>query len=127
MGGCESEGRAEIHCLPSVGSREDVIVTCVRWYLRFRLRYRDLASIAAELGIAVAPSTILRWVVRYTEEGSIAKCGTESGSVETPCRSPQPIRSRDISSRACIVQPPDLYLVEILGRNSVKRSPQHLL
>jgi transposase-like protein len=29
---------------------------------------RDLASIAAELGIAVAPSTILRWVIRYTGE-----------------------------------------------------------
>jgi transposase-like protein len=41
---------------------------CVRWYLRFRLSYRDLASIAAELGIAVAPSTILRWVIRYTGE-----------------------------------------------------------
>jgi len=47
---------------------DDVIVTCVRWYLRFRLSYRDLASIAAELGVSVAPSTILRWVVRYTEE-----------------------------------------------------------
>ena len=45
-----------------------MIITCVRWYLRFRLSYRDLASIAAELGIAVAPSTILRWVVRYAEE-----------------------------------------------------------
>ena len=47
---------------------DDVIVTCVRWYLRFRLSYRDLASIAAELGVSVARSTILRWVVRYTEE-----------------------------------------------------------
>jgi transposase-like protein len=47
---------------------DDVIIMCVRWYLRFRLSYRDLASIAAEFGIAVAPSTILRWVVRYTEE-----------------------------------------------------------
>src|SRR3954453_1811497 len=47
---------------------DDVIILCVRWYLRFRLSYRDLASIAAELGIAVAPSTILRWVVRYTRE-----------------------------------------------------------
>ena len=47
---------------------DEVIVTCVRWYLRFRLSYRDLASIAAELGVAVAPSTILRWVVRYAEE-----------------------------------------------------------
>jgi transposase-like protein len=47
---------------------DEVIITCVRWYLRFRLSYRDLASLAAELGVAVAPSTILRWVVRYTEE-----------------------------------------------------------
>jgi transposase-like protein len=47
---------------------DEMIVTCVRWYLRFRLSYRDLASVAAELGIRVAPSTILRWVVRYTEE-----------------------------------------------------------
>jgi transposase-like protein len=47
---------------------DGVIILCVRWYLRFRLSYRELASIAAELGIAVAPSTILRWVVRYTAE-----------------------------------------------------------
>jgi transposase-like protein len=47
---------------------DEVIITCVRWYLRFRLSYRDLASIAAELGIAVSPSTILRWMVRYTGE-----------------------------------------------------------
>ncbi len=47
---------------------DDVIILCVRWYLRFRLSYRDIASIAAELGIAVAPSTILRWVVRYTAD-----------------------------------------------------------
>ena len=47
---------------------DDVIILCVRWYLRFRLSYRDLASIAAELGMAVAPSTILRWVIRYTGE-----------------------------------------------------------
>ena len=40
----------------------------VGWYLRFRLSYRDLASIAAELGIAVAPSTILRWVIRSAGE-----------------------------------------------------------
>lgn len=51
---------------------DDVIILCVRWYLRFKLSYRDLASIAAELGVAVAPSTILRWVVRYT--GEFVRC-----------------------------------------------------
>jgi transposase-like protein len=68
INGCKNEGETEIRCLQSAWFSDDVMIACVRWYLRFRLSYRDLASIAAELGIAVAPSTILRWVVRYPEE-----------------------------------------------------------
>ena len=30
--------------------RDEVIVLCLRWYLRFRLSYRDLVSIAADMG-----------------------------------------------------------------------------
>jgi transposase-like protein len=45
-----------------------VIILCVRWYLRFKLSYRDMAEIAWELGVLVAPSTILRWVVRYADK-----------------------------------------------------------
>jgi hypothetical protein len=48
----------------------EVIVLCVRWYLRFKLSYREMAEIAKELGVLVAPSTILRWVVRYAEDFS---------------------------------------------------------
>ena len=33
---------------------DDVIITCVRWYLRFKLSYRDLAELARELGVSVA-------------------------------------------------------------------------
>lgn len=47
---------------------DETIIPCVRWYLRFRLSYRDLVSLVAELGVAVAPSTILRWVVRSSPE-----------------------------------------------------------
>jgi transposase-like protein len=47
---------------------DEVIITCVRWYLRFKLSYRDLAELTRELGVSVAPSTILRWVVRYVPE-----------------------------------------------------------
>ena len=47
---------------------DNVIILCVRWYLRFKLSYRDMAEIAWELGVSVSPSTILRWVVRYAEE-----------------------------------------------------------
>jgi transposase-like protein len=49
---------------------DDVIILCVRWYLRFKLSYRDMAEIVWELGVLVAPSTILRWVVRYAEHFS---------------------------------------------------------
>src|SRR3954453_16788459 len=47
---------------------DNVIIRCVRWYLRFKLSYRDMAEIAWELGVSVALSTILRWVVRFSEE-----------------------------------------------------------
>jgi transposase-like protein len=47
---------------------DNIITTCVRWYLRFKLSYRELAELARELGVSVAPSTVLRWVVRYVPE-----------------------------------------------------------
>src|SRR4051812_9775460 len=34
----------------------------------FKLSYREMAEIVRELGITVAPSTILRWVIRFSEE-----------------------------------------------------------
>ena len=33
---------------------DDIIVTCVRWYLRFKLSYRELAELAREIGVSVA-------------------------------------------------------------------------
>lgn len=46
---------------------DDVIILCVRWYLHFKVSDRDWAEIAWELGVVVAPSTIRRGVVRYSE------------------------------------------------------------
>ena len=46
----------------------EMIVLCVRWYLGYKLSYRDLAEMMAERGVSVAPSTILRWVQHYTPE-----------------------------------------------------------
>ena len=43
-----------------------VILTCVRWYLRFALSYRDLEEIMEERGVDVDHSTINRWVLKYT-------------------------------------------------------------
>jgi transposase-like protein len=46
----------------------EVIELCVRWYLTYRLSYRDLVEMMAERGVVVAHSTILRWVQRYVPE-----------------------------------------------------------
>jgi transposase-like protein len=46
----------------------EIIVLCVRWYLRFKLSSRDLVQMMAERGIALTHTTILRWVQRYVPE-----------------------------------------------------------
>jgi transposase-like protein len=65
---------------------DDIIITCVRWYLRFKLSYRDLAELARELGVSVAPSTVLRWVIRYVPEDSDLPQGRRSMDVPLPRR-----------------------------------------
>lgn len=46
----------------------EVIETCVRWYITYRLSYRDLVAMMAERGIVVSHTTIMRWVLRYVPE-----------------------------------------------------------
>jgi transposase-like protein len=46
----------------------EVIVLCVRWYLRFKLSYRDLVEMMAERGLSLAHTTIMRWVHHYAPE-----------------------------------------------------------
>jgi transposase-like protein len=46
----------------------EVIILCVRWYLRFKLSFRDLVEIMGERGLSLAHTTIMRWVQRYAPE-----------------------------------------------------------
>jgi hypothetical protein len=46
----------------------DVIETCVRWYLTYRLSYRDLVSLMAEREVHVTHTTIMRWVFQFVPE-----------------------------------------------------------
>jgi transposase-like protein len=46
----------------------EIIILCVRWYLRYKLSLRDLAELMAERGLSLAHTTIMRWVQRYTPE-----------------------------------------------------------
>jgi putative transposase len=42
----------------------DVIILCVRWYLRYKLSLRDLVEIMAERGFEVDHSTVHRWALK---------------------------------------------------------------
>lgn len=48
--------------------QSEIILLCVRWYLRYSLSYRDLEEIMQERGLSVDHSTIFRWVQRYAPE-----------------------------------------------------------
>jgi transposase-like protein len=54
-------------CSKVVTSTE-IVVLCVRWYLSFKLSYRDLVALMGERGIHLAHTTILRWVQHYALE-----------------------------------------------------------
>src|ERR671934_2420119 len=45
---------------------DEIIALAVRWYLRFRLSYADVAEWLAEGGMSVDPSTIYDWVHAFT-------------------------------------------------------------
>jgi transposase, IS6 family len=46
----------------------EVIVTAVRWYLRYPLAYEHLSELLAERGLPVDASCIWRWVQAYAPE-----------------------------------------------------------
>jgi transposase, IS6 family len=43
----------------------EVIILCVRWYLRYPLSYEHVAELLAERGVEVDASCIWRWVQAY--------------------------------------------------------------
>ena len=47
---------------------QEIVVLCVRWYLSFKLSYRNPVAMIGEQDIDLAHSAILRWVQRYTPE-----------------------------------------------------------
>jgi transposase, IS6 family len=46
----------------------DMILLCVRWYLRYALSYRDVEELVRERGLSVDHTTVFRWVQRYAPE-----------------------------------------------------------
>jgi IS6 family transposase len=46
----------------------DIILLCVRWYLRYALSYRDVEELMQERGLQVDHTTIYRWIQHYAAE-----------------------------------------------------------
>lgn len=46
----------------------EIILLCVRWYLRYPLSYRNLEEIMLERGLSIDHTTIYRWVQTYSPE-----------------------------------------------------------
>jgi transposase-like protein len=46
----------------------EIIVLCVRWYLRYKLSFRDLVEMMAERGLSLPHTTIMRWIRRFAPE-----------------------------------------------------------
>ena len=46
----------------------DIILWCVRWYLRFPISFAHMAEMAVERGLIIHPSCVWRWVQIYGPE-----------------------------------------------------------
>jgi len=47
---------------------QEIVILCVRWYLSYKLTFRDLVAMMGERGLGIAHTTILRWVQHYAPE-----------------------------------------------------------
>ena len=47
---------------------DPIIILCVRWYVSYKLSYRDLVEMMADRGLSVSHTTLMRWTVRYAPE-----------------------------------------------------------
>jgi transposase-like protein len=61
---------------------QEIIVFCVRWYLRFKLSFRDLVEMMAERGGLLAHTTIMRWISAMFR--NLKNAGTASRAEPAP-------------------------------------------
>ena len=46
--------------------QSEIIILCVRWYLKYPLSYRNLEEMMQERGLDICHTTIYRWVLEYS-------------------------------------------------------------
>jgi hypothetical protein len=76
------------HRSESVQGRQypgEVIVTAVRWYLRYPLAYEHVSELLAERGLSVDGSCVWRWIPAYSPELS-KRCRQHLRATNKSCR-----------------------------------------
>ena len=48
--------------------QSEVILQSVRWYLSYSLSYRQVTEMVKERGLDIYPTTVFRWVQKYSPE-----------------------------------------------------------
>ena len=56
----------------------EIIETCLRWYIAYRLSYRNLVTMMVERDVDVSPATIARRILRYLPELERRWTGTDT-------------------------------------------------
>ncbi|MEM0949710.1 MAG: hypothetical protein AAGK37_20090 [Pseudomonadota bacterium] len=46
----------------------EIVLSAVRWYLRYLLSYQDVVDLLAERGVTIDRSTVYRWVQKFGPE-----------------------------------------------------------
>src|SRR5437764_14107613 len=87
----------------------EIILLCVRWYLRYSLSYRDLEEMMQERGLHVDHTTIYRWVQRSARNSTnavdlISKRATTRGKSTRPTSKSEKVgcTSTGLSTRKAI-------------------------
>jgi transposase-like protein len=62
----------------------DIIMWCVRWYLRYPLSVAQMAEMTRERGLASSPSCVWRWVQTYGPELDKVSPNWLAGTTYTP-------------------------------------------
>ena len=60
----------------------EIILLCVRWYLRYALSYRDLEEMMNERGLSVDHTTIYRWLsIRNLSKANLSRANLEGANM----------------------------------------------
>ena len=44
----------------------EIILLCIRWYLKYKLSFRNLVEMMLERGLSIVHTTIMRWTHQFS-------------------------------------------------------------